>query len=515
MAEMISRGDDAALIVGAGLAGLFLALRLAPRRALVLSPAPLGEGAASAWAQGGMAVAMGADDSAELHAADTIAAGAGLVDPMVALLLAEEGPARVADLIALGVPFDKTETGVLRQSLEAAHSRARIARVSGDLAGRAIMDALIAAAKAAPHIEIIEGAAARALLLDEHGAVRGALARRRDGALVEIHASHTVIATGGVGGLYRVTTNPPSAVGHGLAMAAHAGAAIGDPEFVQFHPTAIDVGRDPAPLATEALRGEGAKLVSADGAPFMAAYDPRAELAPRDVVARAIHRQRLTGKGAYLDARSAIGAHFPEAFPTVFAACIEAGIDPRTDLIPVAPAAHYHMGGIVSDLSGKSSVARLSVVGECASTGAHGANRLASNSLLESVVFAARIAEDLRHADTANGARPAPAPPIPELPADARTQLRTLMDLELGVERSEPGLSAARAQIANWAESFGACNELIAAGLIVEGARARRASVGAHYRRDFPQVDPGVRTFLTRVDLPWRAFWPARERAMA
>ncbi len=510
MPEIISR-DDAALIVGAGLAGLFLALRLAPRRALVLSPAPLGQGAASMWAQGGVAVAMGKDDSAALHADDTIAAGAGLVDPVVARLLAEEGPARIADLIALGVPFDRSPDGALRQSLEAAHSRARIARVSGDLAGRAIMDALIAAAKAAPHIEIVEGAAARALLLDESGAARGVLARRNEGGFVEIHAALTVFASGGIGGLYRVTTNPPSAVGHGIAIAARAGAAIGDPEFVQFHPTAIDVGRDPAPLATEALRGEGARLVDREGAPFMAAYDPRAELAPRDVLARAIHRQRREGNGAYLDARDAIGAHFPDEFPTVFAACIDAGIDPRRDLIPVAPAAHYHMGGVISDLFGKTSIEGLSVVGECASTGAHGANRLASNSLLESVVFAARIADDLRGANPIASARIAPPAAPPELPREARQQLRALMDLELGVERSEPGLSAACAQIANWRDEFGACNELIAAGLMAHGARARRASVGAHYRRDFPHTDPGARTFLTLADLGWRA----QEKALA
>lgn len=497
MAEIISRGDDAALIVGAGMAGLFLALRLAPRRALVLSPAPLGEGTASAWAQGGIAVALGADDTPALHAADTIAAGAGLVDPVIARLLADEGPARVADLIALGVPFDRSAEGLLAQSLEAAHSRARVARVSGDLAGRAIMDALIGAANAAPHIEIIEEISARALLLDDQGATRGVLARRRDGGLVEIHAAHTVIATGGIGGLYRVTTNPPGAIGHGLAMAARAGAAIGDPEFVQFHPTAIDVGRDPAPLATEALRGEGAKLVDAAGAPFTD------ELAPRDVVARAIHRQRATGKGAFLDARVSVGAHFPAAFPTVFAACMTAGLDPRRALIPVAPAAHYHMGGIVSDLYGRASLAGLSVVGECASTGAHGANRLASNSLLESVVFAARIAEDLRNAAIPAPARVAPAEAPPDLPAEPHADLRRLMDSELGVERSEPGLSRAVARIADLAARHGSANPLIAAGLIAEGARARKASVGAHYRADFPTIDPGARTFFTRADLPW------------
>ena len=504
MREKITCADGAVLIVGAGLAGLFLALKLAPRKAFVLSRAVLGQGAASAWAQGGMAVAMGTDDDAALHAADTIAAGNGLVDPTVARVLAEEGPDRVRDLIAIGVPFDKSADGKLKQSLEAAHSRARVARVAGDLAGKAIMDALIVAARNAPTITLREGLAAIALLQDSEGRVRGVLARRANGALVEVHAEKTVFASGGIGGLYRVTTNPPSATGAGLAMAARAGAAIGDPEFVQFHPTAIDIGRDPAPLATEALRGEGAKLVDKNGTPFMAAYDPRGELAPRDVVARAIHRQLREGKGAFLDARESIGAHFPTMFPTVFGACISAGIDPRTQTIPVAPAAHYHMGGVVSDLNGKTSLENLSVVGECASTGAHGANRLASNSLLESVVFAARVADDLREAQASPHAATAKVQTPPDLPDDIRVALRKLMDSELGVERSEPGLSKAQSQIAAWAEQHGACSELIAAGLIAEGARRRKASIGAHCRSDFPQVEAGTRTFLTFADLGWR-----------
>jgi L-aspartate oxidase len=496
MPETIALEDDAVLIVGAGLAGLFLALKLSPRKAVVLSPAPLGQSAASAWAQGGLAAAMSANDAPALHAADTIAAGAGLVDPAVAKLLAEEGPARVADLIALGVPFDRTPDGALAQSLEAAHSRPRVARVSGDRAGQAIMNALIAAAHAASNIRIIEGAAARSLLQDESRRVRGVLART-PGGLAEIRAAHTVLASGGVGGLYRVTTNPPSALGQGLAMAARAGAAIGDPEFVQFHPTAIDVGRDPAPLATESLRGDGAKLIDRDGNAFVE------ELAPRDVVARAIHRQVKEGRGAFLDVRGVAHGNFPEAFLTVFAACMAAGIDPRAQPIPVAPAAHYHMGGVVSDLAGKSSLEGLSVIGECASTGAHGANRLASNSLLEAVVFAARAADDLRAARA-----PAPAALVPvrapnELPSANLKALRALMDGELGVERSEPGLSRAAKEIAALADEFGDANELIAAGLIAEGARRRKASVGAHCRADFPDVKAGARTFLTRADLDW------------
>ena len=246
--DRIRLTDDTVLIVGAGLAGLFLALNLAPRRALVLSPSVLGEKSASAWAQGGLAAALAPDDNPELHAQDTIAAGAGLVDPVVARLIARDGPARVRDLLALGVPFDKSADGALSLSLEAAHSRPRVARVKGDLAGKAIMDALIAAARAAPHVEVREGLSMNALLADAHGVVGGALCTDLNGDAVAIEAGETVLAVGGVGGLYRVTTNPVSAQGVALAAAYRVGALIADPEFVQFHPTAIDIGRDPAPL---------------------------------------------------------------------------------------------------------------------------------------------------------------------------------------------------------------------------------------------------------------------------
>jgi L-aspartate oxidase len=389
---MSATNDDPILIVGAGLAGLFLALKLAPRPVRVLSAAPLGQGSSSAWAQGGLAAALAKDDAPALHAEDTIKAGAGLVDPIVAGLIADEGPARVLDLISLGVPFDRDPDGALARSLEAAHSRARVIRVSGDLAGKAIMQALIFAARAATHLEIIEDARAIALLRDDAGAVRGARCIDSAGARSDFAASETVLATGGLGALYAITTNPPEARGGGLAMAARAGALIADPEFVQFHPTALDVGRDPTPLATEALRGEGAKLVNAAGESFIS------ELAARDEVARAVHREISAGRGAFLDARESVGARFPEAFPTVFAACMQSGLDPRIQLMPIAPAAHYHMGGIATDLWARTTLDGLSAIGECASTGVHGANRLASNSLLEAVVFAHRAAERLRDA---------------------------------------------------------------------------------------------------------------------
>ena len=311
---MDRRAFDGVLIVGAGLAGLSAARSAAEagRQVVVLSVSPLGEGCSSAWAQGGMAAALSPDDDAALHARDTIDAGAGLVDSAMATLLAEAGPAAVRRLAALGAPFDRDADGRFVQSLEAAHSRARVARVGGDGAGRAIMQAVTAAARADPVIEIIEDAEVRALLQDRGGRVRGVLVERA-GVLSEIVAPAIVLATGGLGGLYAVTTNPSAVRGHGVALAAVAGATIADPEFVQFHPTAIDIACDPAPLATEALRGEGAVLTDAEGEPFMQRYDPRGDLAPRDVVARAIHRQlaggaALSGRTGTASSRRAIRA---------------------------------------------------------------------------------------------------------------------------------------------------------------------------------------------------------------
>lgn len=477
------------LIVGAGLAGLFLALKLAPQRVVVLSPTRLGQASSSAWAQGGLAAALAPEDNAALHAEDTVKAGAGLVDPAIATLIAREGPARVMDLIALGVPFDRTHDGKLAQSLEAAHSRPRVVRVAGDLAGKAIMDALIVAARAAAHVDIRENVRARALVRDANGRVVGALCAMPQGDAV-IEATEVILATGGIGGLYAVTTNPSEAAGHGIAMAARIGALIADPEFVQFHPTAIDIGRDPAPLATEALRGEGAHIINGKGEAFVA------DLAPRDVVARAIHVERQAGRGAFLDAREAVGAHFPEHFPTVFAACMSAGLDPRLTPIPIAPAAHYHMGGVATDVWGRTSVAGLWAVGECASTGAHGANRLASNSLLEAVVFAARIAARL-HDEQSPGSLPAEPTTSPPALSDAtRTELRGAMAADAGVVRDAAGLERLLQRIDALRAEHGEASALTAARLIVGAARARRESRGAHFRSDYPDAGPPKRSFL-------------------
>ena len=479
------------LIIGAGIAGLSLALRLAPRPCIVLSPAPLGQAAASAWAQGGIAAAVGPDDSARAHATDTIAAGAGLVEPTVAMVIAREGPARLNEMSQLGIPFDRDQTGGFALSLEAAHTRARVARVSGDLAGRAIMTSLVAAVRRAAHVKIIEGMRAIALLHRE-GRVEGAMVRSPAGEGV-ISAGHTVLASGGSGGLFAVTTNPIEARGSALAQAFCAGAALADVEFLQFHPTALATGSDPAPLITEALRGAGARLVNDQGIAFMSRYHAAADLAPRDIVARAIHVETTSHGGAWLDCRDAVGARFPEAFPTVFGACMAAGIDPRSMPIPVAVAAHYHMGGVVTDLEGQSTLEGLSACGECASTGAHGANRLASNSLLESVVFAARIAERLRNSllppmlsRQPDVARESTLLAPPRVATATLQQLRLAMSADCGVVRDASGLQ----RLLDWLDSQSGGRSvpsaLLAARLIVVAALARTESRGSHFRADYP-----------------------------
>jgi L-aspartate oxidase len=504
--ELIRNLGDV-VIVGGGLAGLFCALKLAPRPVTIISAAALGEGASSAWAQGGIAAAVAEGDSAEAHAADTIAAGAGLVDAEIALGLAREAGVRIRDLLHYGVPFDRDLEGRLAVSREAAHSARRIVHVRGDTAGKAIIAALIKAVRATPSIKVIEGYSAEALLTAD-GAVTG-LQLRRVGDVaakpVVIASRAVVLATGGSGHLYAVTTNPAEARGQGLAIAARAGAVIADPEFVQFHPTAIMVGRDPAPLATEALRGEGATLINDRGERFMLARHPLAELAPRDIVARGVFAEIAAGHGAFLDATDTLGAHFAEKFPTVHASCISAGIDPSRQPIPIAPAAHYHMGGIAVDARGRSSLPGLWAGGEVSSTGAHGANRLASNSLLEAVVYAARIAEDIGGGAIAKAAW-TPAASIhqqnDEMPARAESSLRAMMSSHVGVIRDGERLAQAVrafAAIEREAGNIALRNMATTALLVAASAWARRESRGAHFRTDHPAEQPALdrRTMTT------------------
>lgn len=506
-ADVLGPGDI--VVIGAGLAGLFTALRLAPLPVTVVAAAPLGEGASSVWAQGGIAAAVGEGDTPEQHAADTIAVGGGIVDERVAEIVAAEAPQRIADLLRYGVPFDRDLAGHFVLSREAAHSKPRVVRVSGDRAGAAIMQSLIAAVKAAPSIRVLEGYEALDLISDA-GSGRGdrisgvRLVRteaKGTGTFDFMPASAVVMATGGAGALYSVTTNPMYARGEAIAFAARAGAVIADAEFVQFHPTAIDAAIDPAPLASEALRGEGATLINRAGQRFMLGLDPAGDLAARDIVARGVFAEIAAGRGAFLDCRTAIGARFPQAFPTVYGHCLAAGIDPITQAIPIAPAAHYHMGGVATDLYGRTSLEGLWAVGEVASTGLHGANRLASNSLLEAVVLGARVAEDIGRL-----VPPGRAHPIaktyrtgPERTLDTvrrvrlAQRLRQIMSAQVGVVRNGAGLEQGLATLREIGEEAGddrvVVNMALAAEIIAGSALMRTESRGAHFRSDFPEPD--------------------------
>jgi L-aspartate oxidase len=496
------------VIVGAGLAGLFTALKLAPLPVTVVSAARFGEGASSLWAQAGIAAAVAEGDSPEAHATDTIRAGAGIVDEKIAHLLANEARDRIEDLLSYGVPFDKDLEGHFSLGREAAHGRNRILHVKGDTAGRAIMHALLAAVRATPSITVLEGYAARDLVVRD-GRIAGIELAYVNGVsrTLILPASVVVLATGGAGQIYAITTNPREARGEGIAIAARAGGAIADAEFVQFHPTAINIGRDPAPLATEALRGEGALLINARGERFMRAVHEDAELAPRDVVARAVYREVMSGRGAFLDCRP-LGAKLAPHFPTVFAACRSAGIDPAREPIPVAPAAHYHMGGILTDAQGRTTVDGLWACGEVASTGAHGANRLASNSLLEAVVFGARVANDIASSPSATNVEVVQPSETTTVAAGGENEpgeqrLRRTMAAEVGVIRDAASLAKALLTIGvieNEARGDRRlANMLTTAKLITSAAYKRKESRGAHFRSDYPTPDEklAVRSFLT------------------
>ncbi|MFP6638641.1 MAG: FAD-dependent oxidoreductase, partial [Myxococcota bacterium] len=341
------------IVVGGGIAGLMTALRLAPVPVTLVLKSSLSAGASTLWAQAGFAAAMGVDDDVASHAEDTLFAGAGICDVEAVRLMTKQAPDRIKELVRLGVPFDRREDGLLSLRREAAHGRARVVGVQGDRTGRAFMETIVPIVRETKSIRVIEGGVVQSLVASDHrvsGVLVRPVAKMSDlsGPTI-LRAKAVVLATGGVGGLYEVTTNPPEATGDGLAMAARAGAELADLEFVQFHPTAMDVGVSPAPLATEAIRGDGAILVTDAGERFMPAVDPQAELAPRDVVARAVAWQIRQGRQVFLDGRDAIGERFGEAFPTVDEFCRSVGIDPSRDRIPVAPAAHYHMGGIATD----------------------------------------------------------------------------------------------------------------------------------------------------------------------
>ncbi|MGY3615599.1 L-aspartate oxidase [Bradyrhizobium sp. USDA 10063] len=484
------------VIIGGGAAGLMTALQLAPAPVVLLSKSPLGAEASSMWAQGGLAAAVGEDDAPALHLQDTIAAGAGLCNEEAARRIVDAAPAAVERLARLGVGFDRRPDGRWQLGLEAAHSRKRIVHATGDGTGREIMRALIAAVRRCPSITLIEGFEARQLVVEDN-AIRGVLAANERGPLV-IATNRVVLATGGIGGLFQDSTNPMGCFGQGLALAARAGAVLSDLEFIQFHPTAFDGPSRPMPLLTEAIRGDGAVLIDETGQRFMA-NEPGAELAPRDIVARAVWRRRAEGHRIFLDARRHPGKDFAQRYPVISAFCRMAGIDPADDPIPVRPAAHYHMGGIAVDGEGRSTVTGLWACGEVSRTGLHGANRLASNSLMEAIVCAQWVAASI---NGVAGSAAAPRTPTALLPASDPSMVRPLVSQGLGVLRDRPSIERAIRNLYPIARGNGGAADPALVGLMIAVAASKREeSRGGHYRTDFPDTLPkGVPSAFTLAE---------------
>jgi L-aspartate oxidase len=484
------------LIIGSGVAGLHTAWRAAEHGDVLLLTKRTLFDSSTAYAQGGLAAALGAGDSPELHRRDTLAAGDALCDSAAVDVLVNEGPARVRELFAAGAHFDLDPGGSFTLGREAAHSAARIVHANGDRTGAEVASTLIKRVRAASRVKVLERSRALDLIVHD-GACVGARVSH-EGAALEILADATVLATGGCGQVYRYTTNPQVATGDGFALAHRAGVELGDMEFVQFHPTALDTPETPLKLISEAVRGEGAILVNDRGERFMVGRHELAELAPRDVVAREVFRERHDGHRVYLDA-TAMGAEFAVRFPGIFAICMARGIDPRTERIPVIPAAHYMMGGIVTDLAGRSSAPRLYACGEVANTGVHGANRLASNSLLEGLVFAERVARDMAGVTPLTSEPPAATWRVPLLrdrgaAQVAATAVRDTMWEHAGIARAEAGLRTCLADLDTIEARLpeGATEEanLVDTGrLIVRSALMRDESRGGHFRSDYPQPE--------------------------
>ena len=483
------------LVIGSGVAGLHTAWRAAEQNDVLLLTKRSLFDSATAYAQGGIAAALGAGDSPELHRRDTLAAGAALCDAEAVQVLVEEGPARVRELQTAGAHFDLDPAGHLKLGREAAHSTNRIVHAHGDQTGAEVARTLIDRVHESERVGVIEKARVLDLIVrrGECVGVRASLAGRS----ADIIADVTVLATGGCGQVFRYTTNPVVATGDGFAIAHRAGARLADMEFVQFHPTALDTPENPLQLISEAVRGEGAILLNSAGERFMPRRHRLAELAPRDVVARSIFREQRRGK-VFLDARK-LGAGFSKRFPGIFAICMARGIDPRRDLIPVTPAAHYMMGGVVTDLRGRSTLKRLYAVGEVARTGVHGANRLASNSLLEGLVFAERVARDLAtikplQSEPALGEWTVPLLADRGAAQVSADNVRAIMWGDAGIARTAKGLRTALGALVGIEERLpaGATEEqnlVQTARLIAEAALKRKESRGGHYRSDFPKPE--------------------------
>jgi L-aspartate oxidase len=512
------------VVVGSGIAGLTTALHISRQsalRVLLVTKDVLAAGS-TRWAQGGIAAALGAGDSPEEHFRDTVVAGAGVCDESAVRVLVREGPAAVRELVQIGARFDRAADGELSLTREGGHHRDRIAHAGGDATGAEIERALVTRVLDASAVSVIEHALVLDLLQTATGDVAGltlhVMGEGQLDGVGAVRARAVVLATGGIGQVYASTTNPSVSTGDGVAAALRAGAVVRDLEFVQFHPTVAWLGarsRGQQPLVSEAVRGEGAFLVDDDGVRFMQGQHELADLAPRDVVAKAIlRRMRQTGADhMWLDARHFGAEKWRVRFPTIHETLLSLGIDPVRELIPVVPACHYASGGVRTDLQGESSLRNLFVCGESACTGVHGANRLASNSLLEGLVFGHRIAQTLM----ARLAEPAAAPPAAlAAPAesggllhqDARADLQTLMSRDVGVLRDAKGLAAAAEGLAALAQDDGGepgteawetTNLLTVASALVQAATTREETRGAHWRDDFPERDDEWRGHLDTV----------------
>lgn len=491
------------LVIGGGIAGLYTALELSKTNPVILVAKSALSESNTTYAQGGIAAAIGSHDSPELHYQDTIMAGAGLCAPDSVLTLVHEGPSRVKHLIELGVPFDRSEQNELALTREAAHSRRRILHADGDATGREITHSLISKVRAA-NIKIYEDHFVLALV-KQQGKCCGAVTIH-NGQYQFFLASAVILCSGGLGQIYGKTTNPKNATGDGMALAFHAGAVLRDMEFVQFHPTALYLPPSPQFLISESVRGEGAILLNQKGEPFMSGYHPLAELAPRDIVARAIFTEieKNNSDCVYLDLSRIGSSTIKQRFPNIYDKCVSYGLDITAKPIPVAPAAHYMMGGVVTDLFGRTNIPCLYAAGEVSNTGVHGANRLASNSLLEGLVFGGRIADHLKKfpifipdpLDQFQLCYPTLYTDYLSTESDL-TMLHQITSHYLGIIREHGGLAEALRllQLRPHAKPsfelnpsyFELQNMYLIAGLIAKAAFTRIESRGGHYRSDYPK----------------------------